>query len=478
MSTQKITIEPVTRIEGHAKVTIHLDETGNVEQAYFHVNEFRGFEKFCEGRMHFEMPSITPRICGICPVSHHLASAKVCDQIVGAPPPRPASLLRDLMHMGQIIQSHGMHFFELAGPDLLLGFDADPATRNVVGLIGTNPDVAVKAVRLRKFGQEIIHTLGGRKVHPNFAVPGGVNKALKPAGRDAILAGVDEATETVQLGIKVMKDWAEKNQEDIEKFAVFQSGYFGLVTEEGGLELYEGNCRLIDADGERLEEFNAGHYLDYIAEHVEDWSYLKFPYYKKMGWPDGVYRVGPLGRLNVAEKIDTPLANEELKIYKALNGGKPVESTLYFHYARLIEILFAVERVKVLLDDPDITCNDILNTRQEYTGEGVGVIEAPRGTLFHHYKANANGQVERVNLIVATGHNNWAMSKSVDSVAKTYIIGGQEITEGVLNRVEAAIRAHDPCLSCSTHALGQMPIVVDIVDAEGTVVNTLKRNGR
>jgi len=478
MSTQKITIEPVTRIEGHAKVTIHLDEGGNVEQAYFHVNEFRGFEKFCEGRMYFEMPVITPRICGICPVSHHLASAKACDQIVGAPPPRPASLLRDLMHMGQMIQSHGMHFFELAGPDLLLGFDADPAGRNVVGLIGANPEVAVKAVRLRKYGQEIIGTLGGRKVHPNFAVPGGVNKALKRAERDAILAGADEAIETTQLGISVIKDWSEKNQEDIGKFAVFKSGYFGLVTDEGGLELYDGNCRLIDADGNRLAEFDGRDYLDYITEHVEDWSYLKFPYYKKMGWPAGVYRVGPLGRLNLVEKIDTPLANEELKAFKALNDGKPVENTLYFHYARLIECLFALERVKVLLDDPDITSTDIQNTRREYTGEGVGTIEAPRGTLFHHYKANANGQLERVNLIVATGHNNWAMSKAVDSVAKTYIVGGQEITEGLLNRVEAAIRAHDPCLSCSTHALGQMPIVVDIVDAEGTVVNTLKRDGR
>lgn len=486
MSIQKITpvpsgkmvIEPVTRIEGHAKVTIHLDEGGNVEHAYFHVNEFRGFEKFCEGRMYFEMPIITPRICGICPVSHHLASAKACDQIVGAPPPRPASLLRDLMHMGQIIQSHGMHFFELAGPDLLLGFDADPAGRNVIGLIEANPEVAVKAVKLRKYGQEIIRTLGGRKVHPNFAVPGGVNKALRTAERDAILAGADEAIETTQLGIAIMKDWAEKNRADIEKFAVFQSGYFGLVTKEGGLELYEGNCRLIDASGKRLEEFDGRDYLDYITERVEDWSYLKFPYYKKMGWPEGVYRVGPLGRLNVADKIDTPLANQELEVFKSLSNGKPVENTLYFHYARLIEALFAAERVKVLLDDSDITSKDILNTKHEYSGEGVGVIEAPRGTLFHHYRANANGQLERVNLIVATGHNNWAMSKAVDSVAKAYIVGGQEITEGILNRVEAAIRAYDPCLSCSTHALGQMPIVVDILDAKGTVVDTLERAGR
>lgn len=478
MNRRKLTIEPVTRIEGHAKVTIHLDEAGNVEQAYFHVNEFRGFEKICEGRMYFEMPSITPRICGICPVSHHLAAAKACDQVVGAPPPRPAHLLRDLMHMGQVIQSHGMHFFELAGPDLLLGFDADPAGRNVVGLIQANPELAVKAVRLRKFGQEIIRILGGRKVHPNFAVPGGVNKALKQTERDTILADVDQALETIQLGLSVMKDWIEKNQEDIQKFAVFQSGYFSLVTPEGGLELYDGDCRLIDANGNRLEQFGGRHYLDHIAEHVEDWSYLKFPYYKKMGWPHGTYRVGPLGRLNVADKIDTPLANQELKAFKALNAGKPVENTLYFHYARLIEAIFAAERVKVLLDDPDILSTEILNTRHAYTGEGVGVIEAPRGTLFHHYWANPNGQLERVNLIVATGHNNWAMSKAVDSVAKTYIAGGQEVTEGLLNRVEAAIRAHDPCLSCSTHALGQMPIVVDVCDWQGAAIKRLKRDGR
>ena len=474
MTAQKITIEPVTRIEGHAKVTVHMNDDGTVKRAYFHVNEFRGFEKFCEGRMYFEMPSITPRICGICPVSHHLASAKAGDQIQGSPPPRPASLLRELMHMGQIIQSHGMHFFELAGPDLLLGFDADPAVRNVVGLIGANPELALKAVNLRKYGQDIIYILGGRKVHPRFAVPGGVNKALSPAERDTMLKGLDEQIGVIQVGLGIMKDWADKNQEDIAKFAVFSSGYFGLVTDKGNLELYQGDCKLIDRLGKPLEQFDARNYLDYIAEHVEDWSYLKFPYYKKLGWPAGVYRVGPLGRLNVAKAIDTPLANEELKKFKALNKG-PVENTLYYHYARLIECLFAAERVKVLLDDPDILSKDVLNTHQEFTGMGVGVIEAPRGTLFHHYWAKPNGQLERVNLIVSTGHNNWAMSEAVDSVAKTYV-KGPDVKEGMLNRVEAAIRAYDPCLSCSTHAVGQMPLLVEFVDAQGHVVRTLQRD--
>jgi NAD-reducing hydrogenase large subunit len=474
MATQKITIEPVTRIEGHAKVTIRLDDAGNVEHAYFHVNEFRGFEKFCEGRMVFEMPSITPRICGICPVSHHLAAAKAADDVMGCPPPRPASLLRELMHMGQIIQSHGMHFFELAGPDLILGFDADPAIRNVVGLVQANPGLVLKAVNLRKFGQEIIHTLGGRRIHPTFAIPGGVNKSLKPAERDSILAGLDETIATVQVGIELIKGWNEQNMEDVLKFAVFPSGYLGMVTPQNSLELYDGDIRLIDNQGSQLEKFNGHNYLDYIAEHVENWSYLKFPYYKKLGWPGGVYRVGPLGRLNTVDQIDTPLANAEHKLFKALNGGKMVENTLYYHYARLIETLFAAERVQVLLNDPDILSNDIQNTNYNFKGEGVGIIEAPRGTLFHHYWAKENGQLERVNLIVATGNNNWAMSEAVDSVAKTYI-KGPDVSEGMLNRVEAAIRAYDPCLSCSTHAVGQMPLEVEYVDLAGQILKTVSR---
>ncbi len=475
MTTEKITIEPVTRIEGHAKITIRMNDDGTVNHAYFHVNEFRGFEKFCEGRMVFEMPFITPRICGICPVSHHLAAAKAGDEVLGCPPPRTATLLRDLMHMGQIIQSHGMHFFELAGPDLILGFDADPAVRNVVGLLQADPGLTLKAINLRKFGQDIIFRVGGRRIHPTFAVPGGVNKALSAEDRAGILAGLDEAIATTQLGISIMKGWAEKNREDIEKFAVLKTGYFGMVTPGNGLELYDGQIRLLDQKGQQLEHFDGSNYLDYIAEHVESWSYLKFPYYKKMGWPNGVYRVGPLGRLNAADVIETPLAGEEMKIWKSLNGGLPVENTLYYHYARMVEVLFALERVRVLLDDPDILGKDILNTRHDFRGEGVGIIEAPRGTLFHHYWANESGQLARVNLIVATGHNNWAMSESVDSVAKTYI-NGNPVREGLLNRVEAAIRAHDPCLSCSTHAVGQMPMEIEILDPEGNLIQTLSRN--
>ncbi|NMC13341.1 MAG: Ni/Fe hydrogenase subunit alpha [Chloroflexi bacterium] len=473
--TQKITIEPVTRIEGHAKITINIKDDGSVDHAYMHVNEFRGFEKFCEGRMVFEMPLITPRICGICPVSHHLASAKAADAALGVEPPRPASLLRELMHMGQIIQSHGMHFFELAGPDLLLGWDADPAIRNVVGIIQANPALALQAVNLRKFGQEIIKTVAGRKIHPNFAVPGGVNKALTAQDRDAILSGLDASIATIKAGLELFKGWAAQNADQIAEFAVFPSSYMGLVTSENGLELYDGNVRMVDKTGKQLELFPASNYLDNIAEHVEDWSYLKFPYYKKMGWPDGVYRVGPLGRLNTCEKIDTPLAQAEFVEYRKINNGKPIENTLHFHYARLIETLFAAERVRMLLDDPDILSKEILNTHHNYQGEGVGVIEAPRGTLFHHYWVDKNGQIKKVNLIVATGNNNWAMCNAVDLVAKRYV-KGPNITEGMLNRVEAAVRAHDPCLSCSTHAVGEMPMVVEVRDLQGNLLNVVKRD--
>ena len=475
MATKKITIEPVTRIEGHAKVTIHMKEDNTVDHAYMHVNEFRGFEKFCEGRLYFEMPQITARICGICPVSHHLAAAKAGDALTGQTPPRPANLLRELMHMGQIIQSHGMHFFELSGPDLLLGFDANPETRNIVGLINANPELTVKAVQLRKFGQEIVKTLGGRRIHPVFAIPGGVNKALTQQERDGILKNSDSAIDTLRIGLQIIKEWAERNMEDINKFAVFPTGYFGLTTPQNGLELYDGDVRLISNEGTELERLPGADYLEYIQEHVEPWSYLKFPFYKKLGYPDGVYRVGPLGRLNLAEKIDTPLANDELKSFKSLNNGKPVENTLYYHYARLIECLFAIERVSVLCDDPDILSTDILNTRQDFKGRGVGIIEAPRGTLIHDYTADEHGKLLKVNLIVSTGHNNWAMSEAVDSVAKTYVIG-PEVQEGMLNRVEAAIRAYDPCLSCSTHAIGQMPIMLDIVAPDGTLVKTFKRD--
>jgi NAD-reducing hydrogenase large subunit len=476
MEARKITIEPITRIEGHGRITIHLNEEGKVDRSFFHVDEFRGLEKFTEGRPYFEMTQITQRICGICPVSHHLASAKACDGVARVEPPRPAKLLRELLHMGQFVQSHGMHFFHLAAPDLVLGFDADPAIRNVFGIIGANPELALKAVNLRRYGQQIIQRLGGKRVHPNFAVPGGVNAPLSPKDRDEILAEFDTMVGIAKVAVSIGKDWLGSNKELASVFASFPSNYMGLVDMEGGLQLYDGEIRVKDAEGNFVAQFKTDHYLSYVAEHVESWSFLKFPYLRKLGWPDGTYRVGPLGRLNVADKIGTPLANAELKLFKSINGGKPVEGSLYYHYARLIELVYALERVAQLLDDPDIMSNDIRTypTHTQLPSQGVGVIEAPRGTLFHDYGTDENGQLTRVNLIVATGNNNWAMHTASGLVAKAFV-DGNKLTEGMLNRVEAAIRCYDPCLSCATHAIGKMPLEVTLMGADGTVLDRISR---
>lgn len=474
MAVQKITIEPVTRIEGHARVTIHLDEKGKAEQTYLHVDEFRGVEKFSEGRPYFEMTQITQRICGICPVSHHLASAKACDQVAGVDPPRPAKLLRELLHMGQMVQSHGMHFFYLAAPDLVFGFDADPAIRNVFGIIEANPELALKAVNLRRYGQQIIERLGGKRIHPNFAVPGGVNAPLSQRDRDAIAAERDTMIGIVKEALAIGKGWLGTNKDLAAVFASFPSNYMGLVDETGGLQLYDGDIAVKDSTGKLLAQFKPADYKEYVAEHVETWSFLKFPYYRKLGWPQGAYRVGPLGRLNVADHIGTPLAQEEFKLFKSIGAGKPVEGSLYYHYARLIEALYALERIGQLLDDPDILSTDVRASPTKLVGHGVGVIEAPRGTLFHEYTTDKDGLLTKVNLIVATGNNNWAMNQSAGMVAKDFV-DGNKLTEGMLNRVEAAIRCYDPCLSCATHALGQMPLEITLIAADGTVLQRLAR---
>jgi NAD-reducing hydrogenase large subunit len=344
----------------------------------------------------------------------------------------------------------------------------------VVGLVQADPELTLKAVRLRKFGQSIISALGERSVHPTFAVPGGVSHAFTIDARDSLLAQLDEQIATIQTGLQIATRWIEANKETVQEFAVFPTGYMSLVTPQNSLELYDGQIRLVGSDGQQLEKFDPQNYLDYIAEHVEPWSYLKFPYYKKLGYPEGVYRVGPLGRLNAVDQIDTPLANAEFQRFKALNHGLPVENTLHYHYTRLIETLFAAERARVLLEDPDILSTDIRNTHQEPQEQGVGVIEAPRGTLIHHYWVNSYGQISKANLIVATGHNNYAMSKAVDEVAKAYV-HGPDISEGMLNRVEHAIRAHDPCLSCSTHAVGSMPMEVSVYDPQGNLLRVIRR---
>ncbi len=472
---KKITIEPVTRIEGHGRVTIHLNDQGEVEQTFFHVDEFRGMEKFCEGRPYQEMPQITQRICGICPVSHHLAAAKTCDAIDRVEVPRPARLLRELMHMGQMVQSHALHFFYLACPDLLLGFDADPAIRNIAGIIKENPQLALKAVNLRRFGQRIIERLGGKRIHPNFAVTGGVNAPLSRKERDEIAAELKIMMEITGEGIALIKNWLEVNHKLAASFASFPSNYMGLVNQDGGLELYEGDVRLKDAKGNLLAQFRPDHYLAYIGEHVEPWSFLKFPFYRNLGWPNGFYRVGTLGRFNVIDKIGTPIAEEEFKHYRSINNGKPVEGSLYYHYSRMIETLYCLERIAALLDDPDILSNDLrAYPAAKFPGDGVGVIEAPRGTLFHDYSVNEDGQLTRVNLIVATGNNNWAMNISAGMVARAHV-DGTKLTEGMLNRVEAAIRCYDPCLSCSTHAIGKMPLEVALIGADGTILDRISR---
>jgi len=471
---QTITIAPVTRIEGHAKVFIQLDGDGKVEQSYFQVNQFRGFEKFCEGRMFFEMPVITPRICGICPITHHLAAAKACDEIIGVKPPKPAKMLRELLHMGQIVQSHALHFFHLASPDLLLGFDADPAIRNVAGLIAKDPELAIKGVKLRKFGQEILAKLADKKIHGNFAVPGGVNKALSVDVRDSILSQYDEMMGYAKVGLDIIKGWLNENKDMAQRCGTFKSGYMGLVDECDSLELYDGMVKLIGKDGSLWERFNGKDYLNYIGEEVLDWSYLKSTYYRKLGYPEGVYRVGPLGRVNAANQITTPIANEELKTFKSLANG-PVEGSLYYHYARMIEAVYGLEKIKELLEDPEIMSKDIRAEGKGISGHGVGVVEAPRGTVFHDYHCDETGKLTKVNLIIATGHNNWAMSKAVDVVAKEFV-DGNNLQEVMLNRVEAAIRCYDPCLSCSTHAIGKMPIVIELADCDGNVVDRLQRD--
>jgi NAD-reducing hydrogenase large subunit len=471
---RKITIDPITRLEGHGKVTLHLDAAGEVEDARFHITQFRGYEKFCQGRPFEEMPIITQRICGICPVSHQLASAKACDAILGIEIPPAAKLLRELIHMGQYIQSHALHFFYLASPDLLLGWDADPAVRNVVGVVGKFPEVAGKGIALRKFGQEIIQALGGKKIHPAYAVPGGVMNALGEADRDVLLGGFAEAHRTCRIGLDLIRGWTEKNMEEVDLFANFPSNYAGLVDAEGSLALYDGSIRIVDPDRKILAELDPADYLSFIAEKVEPWSYMKFPFFKAAGYPMGSYRVGPLARLNASDRMATPLAQKELGVFRSLIGPERRGCTLLYHYARLIELLYALERAEEILKDGRTCDGHVRISAAPAKEEGIGVIEAPRGTLIHHYRVDRHGAIQGVNLIVATGQNNLAMNESVKRVARAYIRQGK-VTEGMLNRVEGAIRCYDPCLSCATHALGQMPLHIEVLGPYGACVDALRR---
>ncbi len=480
---RKITIEPVTRVEGHGKVTIHLDDAGKVTQTRFHIVEFRGFEKFIQGHPYWEVPVLVQRLCGICPVSHHLAAAKAMDVIAGVGPADltpTAEKMRRLMHYGQIFQSHALHFFHLASPDLLFGADADPAIRNIIGVALKHRDLAVKGVLMRKFGQEIIKATAGKKIHGTGAIPGGINKNLSPEERDAFLKApdplnADTMVAWAQFAVDFFKDFHKKNTALVDGFAAFPSNHLSLIRKDGALDFYHGALRAVDADGKKvLDDADYQDYLEHIGEDVRSWSYMKFPYLRSLGKADGWYRVGPLARLNTCDFIPTPLAQKEFEIYKAYTAGKPNAMSLHTHWARLIELLHAGEVVRDLLNDKDLQGTDLVRKgRKAY--EGVGLVEAPRGTLFHHYRINADDQIEMANLIVSTTHNNEPMNRAVNWVAMNVLEGRKEITEGMLNRVEIAIRAYDPCLSCATHALGRMPLSVELVDARGGLIDKKER---
>jgi len=470
-----IEIKPVTRIEGHARITIELDEEGSVHDAHFHITQFRGFEKFCEGRPFSEMPSLMARICGICTISHMLASAKACEALMAVRVPETAINLRRIANLAQMIQSHALSFFYLAAPDLLLGMDADPAQRNIYGLMKTNPQFVRDGVRLRQFGQEIIELLAGKRLHPTWIVPGGVTSPLTVETRDRILATIPEAMDIIQSTLNWYKTVVDNYREEIRTFATFPSLFMGLVTPTGEMEHYHGRLRVVDPTGTIVEDqIDPKLYSNYIGEEVLPYSYLKAPYYKSRGYPEGIYRVGPLARLNIIDRTGTPRAEEEWVEYRSLRRQANL-SNFHNHYARLIEILYSIERIEQLLNNPEITSGHVRAYASPNNNEGIGVTEAPRGTLIHHYKINDDGLINWANLIVATGHNNLAMNRGVLQVAKHFVTGNH-LQEGVLNRVEAVIRTFDPCLSCSTHAIGQMPLDISLLDAQGRTLDRLKRD--
>jgi len=480
---QKVTIEPVTRVEGHGKVTIHLDDNMNVAQTRLHIVEFRGFERFVQGRPYWEAPVLVQRLCGICPVSHHLAAAKALDVIVGAGTGHgltpTGEKMRRLMHYGQMFQSHALHFFHLASPDFLLGYDADPAIRNVIGVAINFPELAVQGVMMRKFGQEIIEHTAGKKVHGTGAIPGGINKNLSIEERDMFLKGadplnIDKMIEWADSALQFFKGYYMKNRDFVDNFAYFPSNHLSLVRKDGAMDLYHGVLRAVDTDGKKiLNDVDYQDYYNYIEEEVRTWSYMKFPYLKHLGKEKGWYRVGPLARLNTCDFIPTPMAQKEFEIYKAHTNGKPNNYCLHTHWARLIELLHSAEMIKDLLNDTDLQKNDLV-VKGAKQKEGVGLIEAPRGTLFHHYRINDDDQIVMANLIVSTTNNNEPMNQSVNFVAKKMMNGQATITEPMKNAVEIAIRAYDPCLSCATHALGKMPLDIKMYDSMGNEVDHYK----
>ncbi|MBZ0104236.1 MAG: Ni/Fe hydrogenase subunit alpha [Sulfuricella denitrificans] len=472
---KRVVIEPVTRVEGHGKVTLLLDEDNRIHQARFHIVEFRGFEKFIQGRPYTEVPVLVQRLCGICPVSHHLAASKAMDMIVGSTLTPSADKLRRLMHFGQILQSHALHFFYLASPDLLFGFDSDVATRNVVGVAAAYPEIARQGVALRKYGQEVIRLTAGKRIHGTGAIPGGVNKNLSVAERDFLLKDIGQIIAWSQGAVDLIKKVYCERPEFHNGFGYFRSSFMSLVRPDGALDFYHGGLRARDEHEQDIfDHLDYGHYWDYVHEEVKPWSYMKFPFIRSRGREEGWYRVGPLARVNNCDFIPTPLAEAERKIFKAFDSGSATQATLAYHWTRMIEMLHCAEGIQELLHDDDLLGDDLVS-KGERALRGVGVIEAPRGLLIHHYRINEDEQIVRANLIVSTTHNNQAMNEAVRQVALQYL-DGKQLTEGLLNHIEVAIRAFDPCLSCATHAVGKMPLEVELLDAEGKEIDRLVRN--
>jgi NAD-reducing hydrogenase large subunit len=475
---RRVAIDPVSRVEGHGKVTILLDAQNRVQQVRLHIVEFRGFEKFIEGRPYWEVPVMVQRLCGICPVSHHLAASKALDRVVGALPVTPsADKIRRLMHYGQVMQSHALHFFYLASPDLLFGFDSEVNRRNIVGVAQAHPDIARKGVLLRKFGQEVIRATAGKRVHGTGSVPGGVNKHVSLEDRALLQRDVAQMTAWAQDAVNIAKQLHAQNPALYDSFGSFRSNMLSLVRADGAMELYDGVIRARDPAGKIIFDGASDQgYLDLIEEEVKPWTYMKFPFLKSVGREHGWYRVGPLARLQNCDFIPSPLAEAQRREFVAWGQGQPVHATLAYHWARMIEVLHCIEIIKDLLDDPDILAGELMASGPRRRG-GVGVIEAPRGTLIHHYEVGDDDLVTRCNLIVATTHNNQAMNEAVRSVAREYL-DGRELTEGLLNHIEVAIRAYDPCLSCATHALGQMPLDVALVGPEGELIDRVVKSNQ
>ena len=474
---RRVAIDPVSRVEGHGKVTLLLDENDEVLQIRLHIVEFRGFEKFIQGRPYWEVPVMVQRLCGICPVSHHLAASKALDWVVGAPRLTPsAEKLRRLMHYGQMLQSHALHFFHLSSPDLLFGFESEVGKRNIVGIAAAYPEVAKQGVLLRKFGQEVIRLTAGKRIHGTGAIPGGVNRALTRQERDGLLADIDQIVTWSRQAMHMARELHTTNPELYDEFGTFRSNILSIVGADGALDFYEGKLRARDADGKTLfDHFDYGRYWDVIAEDVKPWSYMKFPFFKSLGADDGSYRVGPLSRVTMCDNIPTPLADKAREEFLAFDGGSAAGATLGYHWARMIEMLHAAETIKTLLQDDDLLGSDLVASGPHQRA-GVGVIEAPRGTLIHHYHVDDDDLVTMCNLIVSTTHNNQPMNEAVRRVAKRYL-SGRKLTEGLLNHVEVAIRAFDPCLSCPTHSRGKMPRLLTLLDAAGNEVSRLTRSG-